>query len=338
MGKHIVSSPPKILFRADAKPRIGIGDLMSLIHLSKYFQATGWATAFMIRSYPAALKLARKYELKNVSIIDPNISIPDEVLRINEFVAENEVDLVFFEITENKLSDYTSITPDVYKACVSFDGHIPSDMDLVVDWDVAAHQYFTPSQYPGSKFLLGAEYVILPFNFDKKRIRARRLNTPPKKLLICMGGADEFNLTCDIADALTAKRINMDTTIIVGSGYEHRNELEACLRQAAFPYEIKENICDMFEEYMACDIAIGAGGLTASELVATGTPAFLVAAYQHQKARCEYFDKKGWATYLGTRDEFKNNFSGITNPGINKNSSAFFNTEKIVTACNEIVF
>ncbi|MFQ5676793.1 MAG: hypothetical protein ACE5G1_12925, partial [bacterium] len=41
-----------------------------------------------------------------------------------------------------------------------------------------------------------------------------------------------------------------------------------------------------------------------SELVATHTPSLLVAAYEHQVARCRYFDEKGMAVYLGNQARF----------------------------------
>ena len=334
MGSYIVSRFKKVLFRADAKPEIGIGDLMSLIHLSKYFEADGWTTFFMIRSYPAALKLVERYEIEHLKIIESSISIPEEVATINQFLLDNDIDLVFFEITENRLSDYTGITSDVYKACVSFDGYILPDMDLVVDWDVEAEKYFQPQKYPDTKFLLGPEYVILPFDFDMKRVAKRAFNIPPKRLLICMGGADEFNLTCKIVNALIEQKNKMHITIIIGSGYEYREELEHCLKNSELSFEIKENISNMFEEYMACDVAIGTGGLTSSELVATRTTAFLIAAYQHQEARCRYFDEKGWAIYLGNRNEWKKDFSIIFNKKMENRPSACFNTKAIVMACN----
>ena len=64
----------------------------------------------------------------------------------------------------------------------------------------------------------------------------------------------------------------------------------------------------MLDEYLSCNIGIGAGGLTSSEMVATRLSTILIATYKHQIARCKYFDKQGWAKYLGYRD-FKNDKS-----------------------------
>ena len=79
------------------------------------------------------------------------------------------------------------------------------------------------------------------------------------------------------------------------------SSLREGLKDARCDITIMQNIDKMFEEFMGCDIAIGAGGLTAFELIATRTPSLIMAAYEHQIARCSYFDKAGWATYLGFR-------------------------------------
>ena len=54
----------RILFRADAKPSIGIGDLMSLINLSFYLNPREWECFFMIKAYSAGIKLAKRIEKK----------------------------------------------------------------------------------------------------------------------------------------------------------------------------------------------------------------------------------------------------------------------------------
>jgi spore coat polysaccharide biosynthesis predicted glycosyltransferase SpsG len=327
----------KVLFRADARPKIGIGDLMSLIHLSKYFEDNGWETHFIIRRYDAALKLVKKYNVERLAELPPNISVRSEIEAINQYSKRNCIDLLFFEITERKLTEYRGLLPGVKKACVSFDGSILSNMDLVVNWDVDAHRYFKPENHSNTRFLLGPEYVILPFDFDFKLINKRQYRPFPEKMLICMGGADELNFTQKIINALNQNQNQMRVTIIVGSGYNHREKLEKSLSSVPFEYEVKQNISRMFEEYMECDVAIGSGGLTASELVATRTPSVLIATYEHQIARCRYFDSARCAKYIGYRHfDDRELIKSIFNP-IKPNGQICFDTKAIVNECNEII-
>ncbi|MCF6330701.1 MAG: hypothetical protein L3I99_04055 [Sulfurimonas sp.] len=327
----------KILFRADAAPHIGIGDLMSLINISKYFDKT-YEKYFIIKDYKAGVELVKKYDLQNCFIIDSSTVLKDEITYINNFIDSYDIDILFFEITERKLSEYIGINKKVKKVAVDFDGNILDDLDLVIDWDVEAHKFFDIKKYPNTKFLLGAEHVILPKEFYSKKVLNRKNNFTSKKILIAMGGADEFDFTGKVVDSLIKSKLKIELNIIIGSGYEYKHQLEDKLNNSNsnIKYQIKENIINMLDEYLACDIGIGAGGLTSSELVATKVSPILIATYKHQIARCEYFDEKGWAKYLGYR-EFSDSVltDAIINP-IKPSDKNIFNTYKIVELIDEL--
>jgi spore coat polysaccharide biosynthesis predicted glycosyltransferase SpsG len=325
----------KILFRADAAPHIGIGDLMSLIHISNYFSEE-YKKYFIIKSYKAGINLVKKYNVENCFIIDKDCTLDEEVDYINNFINKKNIDIIFFEITERKLSDYNDITSNVKKVCVNFDGYILDDLDLIIDWDVEAYKYFDTNKYSNTKFLLGPEYVILPKEFYSSKVYNRKVSLLKNKVLIAMGGADEFDFTGKVVNLLLKSNLNIELNIIIGSGYEFRKELENILEQSNIKYIIKQNITNMLDEYLSCDIGIGAGGLTSSELVATQTSAILIATYEHQIARCKYFEQKGWAKYLGFK-EFKSSdlIDAILNPLIITDKN-IFNTKKIVDEIEKI--
>jgi spore coat polysaccharide biosynthesis predicted glycosyltransferase SpsG len=321
----------KILFRADAAPHIGIGDLISLINISKYFDE--YENYFIIKNYSAAVSLVKKYKLNNCHIIDAKSSLSEEITYINNIIENNQIDILFLEITERRLSDYQGLTQKCKKVAVNFDGYILEDLDIVIDWDVEAYKFFDTSKYSNTKFLLGAKFVILPkefYNLSNKSIKHRDF----KKILIAMGGADEFDFTNKVVHSIKQINLkNIELNIIVGAGYENKVKLEENLLKSNIKYTIKQNITNMLNEYLDCDIGIGAGGLTSSEMVAAKVSTILIATYEHQIARCKYFDQQKWAKYLGYRrfdkQELKNT---ILNPIILDNID-IFNTQEVV---NEI--
>ena len=322
----------KILFRADAAPHIGIGDLMSLINISKYFDKT-YEKYFIIKDYKAGVDLVKKYNLKNYFIIDSNILLKDEIIYINDFIDDYNIDMIFFEITEIKLSQYIGIAKKIKKIAVNFDGHILDDLDLVIDWDIEAYKFFDTKKYLNTKFLLGAKYVILPKEFYSTKVLNRKQNLNNKKVLIAMGGADEFDFTGKVVDSIIKSNLELELNIIIGSGYEYEDTLKKRLKYSELKYEIKQNITSMLAEYLSCNIGIGAGGLTSSELVATKVSPILIATYEHQIARCKYFDTKGLAKYLGYREFNDNDLAeAILNP-IKLTNENIFNTQEII---NEI--
>lgn len=319
----------RIIFRADAKPAIGTGDLASLINLSKYFEKDGWEAHFIVKDYYAAIELLAKQGVANKLVLEDTIPIGLEVEKINNYAEANDIDAVMLEITERKLTEYAGLSDKVVKACINFDGVITHEMRLVVNWDVDAGNLFDQEKYPSTKFLLGPEYVILPLDFDFNRINARTYAPIPSVLLVAMGGADELNFTQKVIDSLIRKKMDLSLRVIVGSGYQHFKSLEASLKLSGLRYVLRQNIDDIFEEFMRVDAAIGAGGLTAFELIASRTPAFLIATYEHQAARCAYFNKMDWAAYLGFR-EFDEDmlFRGLTKP-IKIPPTNIFKTEEI---------
>lgn len=288
----------KILFRADAKPSIGTGDLISLIALSEYLD--DFECFFLTQSTSAAKKIIERRNQKNVFWLDENADVKVDVATINEIVDSHKIDMLFFEITERKLTEYKGLKSEIPKVCVNFDGFVPDDIKVVINWDTAAVKYYDVGKFPDTKFLLGSKYVILPKPFYADEIKARTYATQRKKILIAMGGADELDFTSKVASAVAG--VDRELVIIVGAGYENEQSLKNTLDSKVVKYEIKTNVADMLLEYLACDFAVGAGGLTSSELVASRTPCALIATYEHQIARCEYFGSNGWAKYLGFRD------------------------------------
>ncbi len=138
MGKYLVK---RIMFRADANSSIGTGDLLSLIHLSEYFSPKEWTCYFMVRSYFESTKIIERVKSDNVFFIDKNSLLSEEVEQINKVVSEYDIDVLFFEITERKISEYIGLDTGVKKMCVNFDSSLLEDLLLVVNWDAESEMY-----------------------------------------------------------------------------------------------------------------------------------------------------------------------------------------------------
>ena len=126
-------------------------------------------------------------------------------------------------------------------------------------------------------------------------------------------------------------------TVIVGAGYKHGESLTRRLAASGYRHRMRQNVTDMLAAYLDCDVAVGSGGLTASELVASRTPAILISTYEHQIARCRHFHNNGWARYLGYRRVDSTTLANaVTTPRL-PDTAPVFNTRAIVDTCNEIV-
>jgi len=295
---------PNILFRADAEKSIGVGDLMSLVYLSSGFRRKGWNTFFLIRDYDPSTRIVRKYNLKNAYIFSKDLSITEEIELIKKICRDEKIDCLFMEVTKNKLTEYVNLgRPARIKACVNFDGLITDEFDIVVNWCVDnKDSLYNAYKMKKASFITGFENTILPDIFYTKSSKERDYEKKVKRILISMGGADEFNLTGSLIEALKKVESKFEFRVIIGPGYPHRRSLDNSTRDKA-NFGVKEEVRDMLGEYLWADLAFSTGGLTSSELVAAKTPAILISAYEHQKKRCEYYQNKGWASYIGYKDD-----------------------------------
>lgn len=296
----------KILFRADAAPSIGTGDLMSFNHFWRQLQisSSDWKAHFMIKDHPAARDLLQGQGIQDAVVIPSNLSPVDETHRIQSFVLTNQVDVVFFQLTASKLTDYDLANINAIKCAVDFYNWIPRRLDLVVNWDTTSNEVYRNSEFQKTLFFLGPGYVFLPVEFGLLEKAKRSYHWPPKNILIAMGGADEFNMTAKVLKDLIPNVPSLTHfTVIVGAGFDRLASLRQISKASNVKITVKKNIKNMLAEYLSADYAFGAGGLTAYELVASHTPCSLIACYGHQINRCKYFAKKKWARYLGFKDE-----------------------------------
>lgn len=292
---------PNILFRADAEKSIGIGDLMSLIYLSGKFQKNAWQSFFVIKDYELALEIINKRNLKNVYLLSYNATILEEINFLKKICQEENIDCLFMEITKHSLREYTSLgKPVPIKACINFDGVITQDFDVVMNWCVDYQdKLYEAYKENNIQFLLGFENIILPDYLEWKKIIKRTYPKDIRRILIAMGGIDEFDMTQKIVKVLTQRADAYEIRVVTGAGYRYQQELSKFMQHWFKNFSLKQNVDTLFEDYLWADIAFSAGGLTASELVATRTPAILISTYKHQIKRCEYYFSNKWVYYAG---------------------------------------
>jgi len=292
---------PNILFRADAKPSIGTGDLVSLVQLSRRLPED-WKSYFCTRDNSVSRKILSTRGIDKVSWLPESHTLDQERTQIKEAIDEFDIQSLILEITEIPSSFYQGISNRVFKVCISFSGDIPTDTDLVLDWSVEAHTRYDQTNFLSTKFLLGPEYVILPIEFDDNQfIKRRPGNGPAEKILITMGGNDEWNLTMLALERLSQIQFQGLIKVILGAGYTHHRVLDSFLNHSNLQISIHENAPSMLPFYHWADLSIATGGLTVSELVAARCPSLISAAYEHEASRCRFFANQNWIAYSGIR-------------------------------------
>jgi len=293
----------KILFRADAYPAIGTGDLMSLVQFARHpaMEADRYEPHFMVRRHPAALDLLAGQGIEPACILPTELTPAEDIAAVAAYTEKHQIDAVMLEITGYRLCEADLSGISAVTCAVDFYNWIPRGIDMVVNWDTATEGLYQQTDHPGTRFFLGPEYVFLAPVFWEGRPSAKYSTSAVPNVLIAMGGADENNITAKVLESLIANTsLPVRFTVIVGAGYTRTDDLIDLKKRTGADLTIKRNIANMHAEYIQADYAFGAGGLTAYEMVASQTPCGLIACYPHQVHRCRYFANAGWAHYLGT--------------------------------------
>ena len=165
---------------------------------------------------------------------------------------------------------------------INDDTDAPSSAHVVVNGGAHAQQLLYKSVEGDTKFLLGPRYALLRqqfWNVSTKEIR-RAVNN----VLLCVGGDDSLGVMPQLVrqlDAVIDKKCRFN--VVIGPYSVNRDEIEQIVLPTSRELRLVLESEDLFELMITNDVAVTAGGQTAYELVATGTPLLAVALFDNQR-------------------------------------------------------
>ena len=215
---------------------------------------------------------------------------------VGEFLRESTTDIVI-----NDLLD----TEDTYVRGLRSAGCFVVNFEDLGRGSMEAHLVFNalyeysspPAQHRfGHKYVCLAEHYLLasPVPFRERA----------ETLLITFGGIDENNLTLRTCKALLKALHNKlkRVDIVVGPGFEHRQELEEFLqlldKKARKLVCVHDSVANMARIIRDADIAVTSNGRTVYELAAMGVPAICIS--QNDRETLHLFSRySSGLLYLG---------------------------------------
>lgn len=151
-----------------------------------------------------------------------------------------------------------------------------------------------------TKFLLGCDYVPLREEFARVE---PKFSEEVKGIFISTGGADKYHIALQITEELLRRNLTTDIHVIAGSFHADKRQLKELEKQYT-NCVIHENVTNMSEIMLECDIAVSAGGSTTYELCACGLPMILFSFADNQLEIVRTHDEQGTGIYCGDyRDE-----------------------------------
>jgi len=298
-----LGSKPHLVVRADGNSVIGVGHLMRCFSLAQAWKDGGGFVTFMTACSSDNL-LDRLYSegFRVVRMLEPSLDAEEwaktgSILR-GERDAWVVVDGYHFGVSHHK-----KIREQGNPLLVIDDmRHLESYyVDLILNQNFNAESL----AYPCGKYthlLLGTRYVLLRREFRQLEKRNREIPRRCRSILVSMGGADPYNLTLKILNALDVIEGKISINIILGPTNPNWQSVLDFAQVSHRNITVIEAPDKMAELMCQADLAVTTGGSTTWELCYLGVPSLQIIVAKNQEAiACELADK-GVTVNLGWHD------------------------------------
>lgn len=313
----------KILFRADASVQQGTGHIMRCLVIADELRKRGHECIFLTQPFlPNFLAQIKDRQHRLVFFKKNEMELVNDSVN-NEYLAwlgrpiiqdaMETLDVIKCERPDIIITDHYAINA-TWTSMVSC-----NEIKTVVIDDLANREHLcdvlidqnfgrAPEQYKGlvsqkTKILAGAEYIFIKDDFRKKRKAAQkaRLNRPPKRLNICMGGIDKDNVTYSVLETIRELNYlkNWGIDIVLRSASPHANTLREYVENQKIDMQLHFDAENMASLFSKADLAIGAGGVTLWERCCMGLPTVLLTIADNQIPAALAMTKTGAVIYAG---------------------------------------
>ena len=315
----------KILFRVSGgkapKKQLGFGHIFRAIHLSKTL--TQNKIYFLCEDYGGVKKILKKNKIKNISILQKNITVSDDIKETISLVKKNDIDIVIvdkFKISKNYLKKIQKIS----KVVVITDlGNYDYPGDLIINGFVKFPNSITLNSF-NSKCLLGPKYQILNPKFSKKYHFSKKFT-----VLATFGGFDENNIIEKLLKIIPKFFPTLKIKIILGPSTIKTKKIKEFEKLFPKNVVILQETSNMAKEISSCKFGLCAGGLTSYEFASMGIPMGIISQVPHQLQTAKQWEKNNFAINLGLVDQkITSKIETFLEKIINKNPR--FNHNKIL--------
>jgi len=148
-----------------------------------------------------------------------------------------------------------------------------------------------------------------PMTNDGSSMTADGFSLPPThctkipRILVTMGGSDPQGMTLKAVKALEMLDEDFDAVVVLGAGFQHKDELDNLLYDCKHHFDVKANVQNMAEIMAQSDLAVASFGVTAYELAAMGVPAIYLCLTEDHAESALAFVEEGMAVCLGVSQQ-----------------------------------
>lgn len=294
----------KVYFRVDASVHIGSGHVMRCLSLAEELQKQVNDVIFVMR--PQAGDLCdytenRGFKVKRLPkplkvVIPKNTADYQAWLQVNLMVDVEDFLLVAADadlviVDHYGIDAFWEEIVKIRTSCklVAIDDLVRShNADLIIDQTLSRKQNEYRAISDKSIVLSGEEYALLKNEFHTLRSSVKKKVMPNQnhKLLLTMGGTDNFNATLKVLEALSCRKKTIQTTVLLSNRAPHFNSVASFSKKnlswlTHIPFS--DNMAALMLEHT---LAIGASGTTSWERACIGLPSIIIPLAENQLEIC----------------------------------------------------
>ena len=310
-----------IIVRVDSSLSIGTGHVLRCIRIAEELESKGAKVVFLCADFPGNISRSISKLGFGLELFEPPVN--EEFLQSIESPWPPQAQMVDASRTmesarskgaELVLVDQYALS-ELWEDKVALGGYRVVALDDLPGKQHASEILIRPGvSYPTSprkdlddkhRELSGLRYAIVPREFcEARNSRGRLRGSAEKKILIYFGGSDRDNASEQVVDAIIRHHIEgCVIELVVGSGNNRLEVLKEKYRQNPGVH-VHSSLGTLAGLVRQCDIAIGAGGVSAFERAAAALPTFLFSLSENQISVCRDLDARGLAKYAGNFDKF----------------------------------
>lgn len=293
-----------IWIRADAGKEMGTGHVMRCLSVALEAVQAGEKVCFL-----AADEATRDF-LETKGIVTDRGNPCSRVLGTDFRKMETELELLGELLAREPgpvLVDSYFATPRYLRelrrmtrvAYMDDERRFPCPADLIINYNIYGEgmEYGKEPEEREAKCLLGPRYAPLRAQFQNVCYRVR---SRVRKILVTTGGADKYNLSGQLLEAMLDSGALRETEFYVVSGAMNQYyDGLVRLSEKDGRVHVYSNVPDMAEYMASCDLAVAAGGSTLYELCAVGVPFLCFSFAENQRRAVRTFAEKQIAAFGG---------------------------------------
>jgi UDP-2,4-diacetamido-2,4,6-trideoxy-beta-L-altropyranose hydrolase len=284
----------KIGILANGSDKIGMGHIMRMSALGKYFREKGHHVTFF-SEYIEGIKYL---ETLNFDVL--YISIEDQYKSVSRLCEDEKICVILADYYDLPKDFFENFSESILKITMDDIYKEYNNCDVVINGNIFADA----SKYNSFKeedLWIGKDYLILrdEFYLSPKKVFVQEI----RSVMITTGGTDIFGSMEYLIDTVLLIKSIQEINVIIGSAFNNRDVLIEKYKGNSRVKLVENQV--MSEVMIKSDVAISASGSTTYELLCLNVPTASFLMIDNQKDLYKYLVNKDLVYGLGDVEDIK---------------------------------